>query len=201
MKKHTLWLTEFLVWVLVLFTALFIGVYSYSVYVKKNYTYYAFFNDVDGLIKGSPVKMLGYQIGYVSGISLINDDDVFVSFIITDKDINMPESMVATVEFTGMGGSKSLELTPASSKDKKNIITVTQPRRVQDIYVNQTVIAQNLVLMSTGFMKMANDRTVAALKTFIKNPKELGEINTFMDDVNEQQSTLLKKVKSHEKRF
>ncbi len=198
MKKHTLWLIEFFVWVLVLFTALFIGVYSYSVYVKKNYTYYAFFTDVDGLIKGSPVKMLGYQVGYVSGISLINDDDVFVSFIITDKDINMPDSMVATVEFTGMGGSKSLELTPVDSKDKKNIISVTQPRRVQDIYVNQTVIAQNLVLMSTGFMKMANDRSVAALKAFIKNPKELGEFSTFMDDVNAQQSTLLEKVKKHE---
>ena len=198
MKKHTLWLIEFFVWVLVLFTALFIGVYSYSVYVKKNYTYYAFFIDVDGLIKGSPVKMLGYQVGYVSGISLINDDDVFVSFIITDKDINMPDSMVATVEFTGMGGSKSLELTPVDSKDKKNIISVTQPRRVQDIYVNQTVIAQNLVLMSTGFMKIANDRSVAALKAFIKNPKELGEFSTFMDDVNAQQSTLLEKVKKHE---
>lgn len=198
MKKHTLWLIEFFVWVLVLFTALFIGVYSYSVYVKKNYTYYAFFTDVDGLIKGSPVKMLGYQVGYVSGISLINDDDVFVSFIITDKDINMPDSMVATVEFTGMGGSKSLELTPVDSKDKKNIISVTQPRRVQDIYVNQTVIAQNLVLMSTGFMKMANDRSVAALKAFIKNPKELGEFSSFMDDVNAQQSTLLEKVKKHE---
>lgn len=198
MKKHTLWLIEFFVWVLVLFTALFIGVYSYSVYVKKNYTYYVFFTDVDGLIKGSPVKMLGYQVGYVSGISLINDDDVFVSFIITDKDINMPDSMVATVEFTGMGGSKSLELTPVDSKDKKNIISVTQPRRVQDIYVNQTVIAQNLVLMSTGFMKMANDRSVAALKAFIKNPKELGEFSAFMDDVNAQQSTLLEKVKKHE---
>ena len=198
MKKHTLWLIEFFVWVLVLFTALFIGVYSYSVYVKKNYTYYAFFTDVDGLIKGSPVKMLGYQVGYVSGISLINDDDVFVSFIITDKDINMPDSMVATVEFTGMGGSKSLELTPVDSKDKKNIISVTQPRRVQDIYVNQTVIAQNLVLMSTGFMKIANDRSVAALKAFIKNPKELGEFSSFMDDVNAQQSTLLEKVKKHE---
>lgn len=199
MKKHTLWLTEFLVWMLVLFSTLFIGIYTYSVYVKKNYTYYAFFNDVDGLIKGSPVKMLGYQIGYVSGISLINDDDVFVSFVITDRDINMPDSMVATVEFTGMGGSKSLELTPVSSKEKKNIISVTQPRRVQDIYVNQTVIAQNLVLMSTGFMKMANDRTVAALKTFIKNPKELREIDMFIDDVNTQQSSLIKRVKSYEK--
>lgn len=198
MKKHRLWLIEFFVWVLILFTTLFIGVYSYSVYVKKNYTYYAFFNDVDGLIKGSPVKMLGYQIGYVSDISLINDD-VFVSFIITDKELKMPESMVATVEFTGMGGSKSLELTPANSKDKKNIISVAQPRRVQDLYVNQTVIAQNLVLMSTGFMKMANDRTVAALKTFIKNPKELEYFDTFIEDINRQQNNLIKKVKNYEK--
>ena len=70
---------------------------------------------------------------------------------------------------------------------------------MQDIYVNQTVIAQNLVLMSAGFMKMANDRTVAALKTFIKNPKELREIDMFIDDVNTQQSSLIKRVKSYEK--
>ena len=195
MKKHTLWLTEFLVWVLVLFGALFVGAYFYSVHIKKNYTYYAFFNDVDGLIKGSPVKMLGYQIGYVSNISLINNDDVFVTFVITEKDITMPDSMVATVEFTGMGGSKSLELTPADSKSKKNIISVTQPRRVQDIYVNQTVIAQNLVLMSAGFMKMANDRAVNTLKAFIKNPRELSEFDTLIEDIDNQQNNLIRRVK------
>lgn len=195
MKKHTLWLTEFLVWVLILFGALFVGAYFYSVHIKKNYTYYAFFNDVDGLIKGSPVKMLGYQIGYVSDISLINNDDVFVTFVITEKDITMPDSMVATVEFTGMGGSKSLELTPADSKSKKNIISVTQPRRVQDIYVNQTVIAQNLVLMSAGFMKMANDRAVNTLKAFIKNPRELSEFDTLIEDIDNQQNNLIRRVK------
>lgn len=195
MKKHTLWLIEFLVWVLVLFGALFVGAYLYSVHIKKNYTYYAFFNDVDGLIKGSPVKMLGYQIGYVSDISLINNDDVFVTFVITEKDITMPDSMVATVEFTGMGGSKSLELTPADSKSKKNIISVTQPRRVQDIYVNQTVIAQNLVLMSAGFMKMANDRAVNTLKAFIKNPRELSEFDTLIEDIDNQQNNLIRRVK------
>ncbi len=195
MKKHTLWLTEFLVWVLVLFGALFVGAYFYSVHIKKNYTYYAFFNDVDGLIKGSPVKMLGYQIGYVSDISLVNNDDVFVTFVITEKDITMPDSMVATVEFTGMGGSKSLELTPADSKSKKNIISVTQPKRVQDIYVNQTVIAQNLVLMSAGFMKMANDRAVNTLKAFIKNPRELSEFDTLIEDIDNQQNNLIRRVK------
>ena len=195
MKKHTLWLIEFLVWVLVLFGALFVGAYLYSVHIKKNYTYYAFFNDVDSLIKGSPVKMLGYQIGYVSDISLINNDDVFVTFVITEKDITMPDSMVATVEFTGMGGSKSLELTPADSKSKKNIISVTQPKRVQDIYVNQTVIAQNLVLMSAGFMKMANDRAVNTLKAFIKNPRELSEFDTLIEDIDNQQNNLIRRVK------
>lgn len=195
MKKHTLWLTEFLVWVLILFGVLFVGAYFYSVHIKKNYTYYAFFNDVDGLIKGSPVKMLGYQIGYVSDISLVNNDDVFVTFVITEKDITMPDSMVATVEFTGMGGSKSLELTPADSKSKKNIISVTQPRRVQDIYVNQTVIAQNLVLMSAGFMKMANDRAVNTLKAFIKNPRELSEFDTLIEDIDNQQNNLIRRVK------
>ncbi len=195
MKKHTLWLTEFLVWVLILFGVLFVGAYFYSVHIKKNYTYYAFFNDVDGLIKGSPVKMLGYQIGYVSDISLVNNDDVFVTFVITEKDITMPDSMVATVEFTGMGGSKSLELTPADSKSKKNIISVTQPKRVQDIYVNQTVIAQNLVLMSAGFMKMANDRAVNTLKAFIKNPRELSEFDTLIEDIDNQQNNLIRRVK------
>ena len=139
--------------------------------------------------------MLGYQIGYVSDISLINNDDVFVTFVITEKDITMPDSMVATVEFTGMGGSKSLELTPADSKSKKNIISVTQPRRVQDIYVNQTVIAQNLVLMSAGFMKMANDRAVNTLKAFIKNPRELSEFDTLIEDIDNQQNNLIRRVK------
>lgn len=189
------WIIELLVWVLLIFTALFIGIYFYSVHVKKNYTYYAFFNDVDGLIVGSPVKMLGYQIGYVSDISLINDDDVFVSFIITDRNIPMPESMSATVEFTGMGGSKSLELTPVASKEKKNIINVTETRRVQDMYNNQNIIADNLVLMSSGFLKIANDATVHALKTFILDPVELRKADKIIDQVDKQQSEFIKRIK------
>ena len=194
MKKHMIWIAELIIWGLLIFSAIFVSLYIYNKNIREKHTYYVFFHDIDGLIKGSPVKIQGYQIGYVSNISIVNDD-VFITFVVTDKDIVMPENMAASVEFTGMGGSKSLELTPADSKSKKNIISVTQPKRVQDIYVNQTVIAQNLVLMSAGFMKMANDRAVNTLKAFIKNPRELSEFDTLIEDIDNQQNNLIRRVK------
>ena len=200
MKKHTLWLTEFLVWVLVLFGALFVGAYLYSVHIKKNYTYYAFFNDVDGLIKGSPVKMLGYQIGYVSDISLINNDDVFVTFVITEKDITMPDSMVATVEFTGMGGSKSLELyMPKEGSLAKNYISTTEPKRLQDFYVYQNQIATDLITMTTNFMNMMTPKNTDTVVNFIKDPIALEQIHNILDIVHNKESKLLEKRRNNEK--
>ena len=125
MKKHLLWIAELFVWVLLIFSASFISLYVYNKNVREKNTYYVFFNDVDGLIKGSPVKIQGYQVGYVSDISFV-DDDVFITFIITDKDIVMPKKIAATVEFTGMGGSKSLELyIPEEGSQAKNYIYTT----------------------------------------------------------------------------
>ena len=63
--------------------------------------------DVDGLIVGSPVRMMGIEVGHVTKIKPIKDE-VFVRFIITEKDLKIPQGTVATVEFSGMAGSKSL---------------------------------------------------------------------------------------------
>ena len=71
MKKYILWLIELIIWGIVLFSIIFVSAYIYNKNIRENYTYYAFFNDVDGLIKGSPVKIHGYQVGYVSNISII----------------------------------------------------------------------------------------------------------------------------------
>src|SRR5574344_1125605 len=108
-KRHILWIGELLIWGLLIFGAIFFSLYLYNKDTRENHTYYVFFKDVDGLIKGSPVKVQGYQVVYVSNISIVNED-IFVTFIITDKDLTMPKTLDATVAFTGMGGSKSLEL-------------------------------------------------------------------------------------------
>ena len=148
MKKHLLWIAELFVWVLLIFSASFISLYVYNKNVREKHTYYVFFKDVDGLIKGSPVKIQGYQVGYVSDIAIVNDD-VFITFIITDNELVMPDNIIATIAFTGMGGSKSLELSvPDKNTKVKNYITTVEPRRLQEFYVYQTQIAQNILTIS-----------------------------------------------------
>lgn len=194
MKKHMLWLLELLVWGMIIFSAIFVSLYIYNKNVREKHTYYVFFHDVDGLIKGSPVKIQGYQVGYVSNISIVNED-AFITFIITEKDLNMPENLSATVAFTGMGGSKSLELfVPKQNTKNQNYITTIEPRRLNDFYIYQNQIAQNLVNMTADFMKMFDDKTTNMVKNFIKNPEVLKEIHTTLDTIQKNEKQMLNKT-------
>ncbi len=192
MKKHMIWLVELLVWGIIIFSVLFVSLFIYNKNVSEKYTYYVFFKDVDGLIKGSPVKIQGYQVGYVSNISIVNED-VFVTFIITDHDVEMPQQLAASVEFTGMGGSKSLELfVPPQDAKNKNLITTKEPRRINDFYVYQNQIAQNIVTMTSDFMRMFNDKTSGKVKNFISNPALIRDTNSALDSISKQELKILK---------
>ncbi|MFR1503580.1 MAG: MlaD family protein [Opitutales bacterium] len=193
MSKHKIWLIEFLVWGLVIFSTIFVSLYVYNKNIREKHTYYVFFNDVDGLIKGSPVKIQGYQVGYVSNISIVNED-VFITFIITDKKLEMPENLSATIAFTGMGGSKSLELfVPPEGSKAKNYITTIEPRRLQDFYFYQNQIARNIVTMTTNFLEMFDAKNTELLKNFIKTPTMLNDIHDTLDVIQQSEATYINK--------
>jgi hypothetical protein len=133
MKRRLLWFIELFVWLLVLFL-----VSSGIMFAKYNYkktfdTYQIFLPDVDGLIVGSPVKFMGIQIGYVNQLN-ITGEDIYVNFIITDTDVEIPHGAKATVEFSGLGGSKSLELYPPTAADKESTMFIVPqpPKRIHD---------------------------------------------------------------------
>ena len=121
---------ELSIWFLLLVFVLGIGYIA-----KQNYnqhkTYQIFLQDVDGIIKGSPVRMMGIHIGYVRKVKIINDM-VFVDFIINQDGIEIPKGSKVTVEFTGLGGSKSIEIYKPKDKVPKGSQTfeVQQPRRL-----------------------------------------------------------------------
>jgi len=97
--------------------------------------YKIFMPDVDGLIVGSPVRAMGIEIGNVTKIKPVRDE-VYVKFVITDKTITLPQGTKATVEFTGLAGSKSLELY-LPDKDtyidaSVPVLTVSSPKRLSD---------------------------------------------------------------------
>ena len=92
--------------------------------------------DVDGLVVGSPVKFMGVQVGYIEKIRVVRED-VYVKIVITDKGVTLPKGSVATVEFNGMGGSKSLEVYPPSQESLaiNKLIVVQPPTRLNDAMV------------------------------------------------------------------
>ncbi len=111
-------LIEALIWFCILCSVLIaIRVHNYKIH-KETKQHQLFISDVDGLIVGSPVKYMGVQVGYVSYVKLLSND-VYVKFVLNDNSVQLPKGVVANVEFSGMGGTKSLELYPPSEADLK----------------------------------------------------------------------------------
>ena len=137
-QSNTLYIThsgELLVWLVIIFIVVLISTFTISVNKKTQNIYNIFMPDVDGLIVGSPVRMMGIEIGHVTKIEPTNEE-VFVKFIITDKSVTLPRGTRVTVEFSGMAGSKSLELYPTGKTtyiDKNTpILTVNPHKRLHD---------------------------------------------------------------------
>lgn len=127
---------ELLIWLIVIL--LFVASSSLSfMHKSKNdeNDYQIFIPDVDGLIVGSPVRMLGVEVGHIIKIKPVKDS-MYVNFIITRPEVEIPQGSIITVEFSGMAGSKSLEIYPPDENsyvDKNTpIITVEQPKRLHD---------------------------------------------------------------------
>ena len=122
---------ELSIWFLVI--AVIVGVIvAYNWYSHKNYSrYQIFLQDVDGIIVGSPVRMLGIQVGYVKHIKFVNDM-VYVDLIINQKNVKIPDGSLLTIEFSGLGGSKSVEVYAPKEKYNEGSykLFIQQPRRL-----------------------------------------------------------------------
>ena len=122
---------EVLIWILIIVSFVSFIKFQHAKKIGEYKTYRLFMQDVDGLIEGSSVRMMGVPIGYIKTISIVQDE-VYVKFLITDKNIEIPQGAIATVEFNGMAGSKSLEIySPDSvSKASGKIITLKKTNRL-----------------------------------------------------------------------
>lgn len=138
---------------------------------KELVTYQLFMPDVDGIIVGSPVKFMGVQVGYVDRIKIISND-VYLKIVITEKDITLPKGSIATVEFNGMGGSKSLEVYPpnAESLASKKLIAVQSPRRLND----------SLTLLNDMFGKIDS---IMGRVSFFANEADINDIDKGIKDI------------------
>lgn len=126
---------ELLFWLVIILIVVAVSSIFYTKNIQDDNDYTIFMNDVDGLIVGSPVRMMGIEVGHITKIKPTNEE-VYVKFIITDEAVTIPQGTVATVEFSGMAGSKSLELylpDKTTYIDKSvPLLAVNPPKRLHD---------------------------------------------------------------------
>ncbi len=197
MNKRVIWIIELILWTIVAISLSFLLVFINSAKQQQLNSYYLFFSDIDGLMKGSPVRLMGMQIGYVQDIKVF-DSKVFVSFLVTDKNVKVPEQATATVEFYGLGGSKSLEINPstADNSTKEDIIITKEPYRIQDFYDIQNNMARTLVRITNSFTSVVNENDIYKKRQELKFSTKVKKINTQMNDIQNEQMNLIRRTKN-----
>ena len=213
MNKRLVWFTELFIWA-VLILVLVIGfTYSFAKAEHKNHSYYMFFKDVDGLSQGSPVRMMGFQIGFVKEVKVF-EDNIFVSFLISEKDVSIPIGSTARVEFYGLGGSKSLEIMPPEQeRNKKGVVIYEKnPYRIYDYYNWSWKINSMLEVMATNassnldavvkagfnkpFLAKSSQKLNSVLQSFIKEEKNiLDELNQKINSFNSKYKNINREEK------
>jgi phospholipid/cholesterol/gamma-HCH transport system substrate-binding protein len=83
----------------------------------ENYTLYARFNSVTGLMAGAQVEMAGVEIGQVDGISLDPKRQMAMVKLKIKNDVVLTDDVIASVKTSGLIGDKFIKLSPGGSEE------------------------------------------------------------------------------------
>lgn len=170
--KIQLIIVELVIWIVILFAG---GWYVYTSIIPDqfNESYITVnFGDIDGLEEGAPVNFMGVPIGSVKHFE-VNDHDekVLVTFEIKDKAYEIPSGSIATIQFTGLVGSKSLEIEPPRNPSlvppDKGIIT-QNPIRISSYIQMAANTSESIAGGSKNFLKMFGEGTIEKIKRNIR---------------------------------
>jgi phospholipid/cholesterol/gamma-HCH transport system substrate-binding protein len=88
-----------------------------SVFGDQSYALFAKFTSVTGLKVGSPVQMLGMQIGRVAGFRMDQKDQVAVVEFSIGKDVKIYEDAMASIKTDGLLGDKYVKIDAGGGGD------------------------------------------------------------------------------------
>lgn len=199
MRKYHLWLIEIIVWALIII-AISIPFYNNSRHKQElNATGHAFFEDTDGLIVGSPVRFMGTQVGYLSDVKIIGSE-AYVSFVITEKNLKIPHGTIATVEFTGIAGSKSLELYPPTkdSLAQGHAISVVEPIRISTFVDRQQNIASNIINITNQVNTVITKNNIPQIRNWLHTTTLFDKSNEMLDNIKIFEDNAINKFKKRQ---
>ncbi len=86
------------------------------VFGNDSYSVTARFSSVDGLKVGNPVKMLGIEIGEVSGLSIDPDSQFALADLKINRNVDIFDDAIATIKMEGLIGKNYISIDPGGSE-------------------------------------------------------------------------------------
>lgn len=179
MKKSII--IEILIWISILLVVIGLGVYGYiKTFVEPN-VYVIQFRDIDGITKGSPVRFMGINVGYVRKLKSKNKH-IDVQILITKKGMEIPNGTLARVEFYGLGGSKSIELMPPETSCEVGIVT-GNTIRLNDV-AHEAISLVEIIEMVERYAKNINEKAIQKALVEMKsiNDKKIKDVGVEIEN-------------------
>lgn len=173
-----------------------------DIFQKEN-TYYAYYNDVSGMLVSSNVLVNGLRVGYVKEIEATNEraDNFLVTFTCS-SDIKIPQDSKITLFSADLLGSKALKLQlGTSSKIIEDGDTLSSDRELgmlDNLGASVTPLMNNLDSILTSLNKILNAQTQTSLQNTITNlettTSKLSSISCDLDNLMTSEKTKLAKI-------
>ncbi|MCX4274398.1 MAG: MlaD family protein [Candidatus Gastranaerophilales bacterium] len=166
----------------------------YNTYVKPN-LYTIRFHDIDSIIKGSPVRLMGIIVGHVRNLTRENDI-ILCEIVVTKPNTKIPDGAVARVEYNGLGGSKSIEISPPKTNDSdiKGIVA-TDALRISDFMDVFQDVREVLVCIKEFVNGLSPKATVDTLRAISEAPDFTVDANKTLDKMTAKQKENTVKIR------
>lgn len=156
MKKS--YIIEGIIFIVFMSLFFYFGIKAFNHFFDIGKTYQVTFHDIDGIVIGSPVRIMGVDAGNVTKITN-KFDEIEVRFIIYDNQIPIPAGTLATIEFSGLAGSRSIELYPPHTQfDGIELFKLEEPIRVGDAIDIMGKLGDAMMKSVAGIFEFAKSR-------------------------------------------
>lgn len=168
------------------------GLFNHYKFEKPN-TYNILFKDIDSIVKGSPVRFMGMNVGHV--VKLKRKDKYIICKIrITKENVKLPDMTRAKVAFNGLGGSKSIELLPPTTNDPeiKGIIAA-ESMRINDL-AGMVKDLVDVAVIINDFVQAIDPVMVSVTLKEFSNPEIINRVDSDMERIIKLQNGVNKKT-------
>jgi len=80
-------------------------------------TFYAVYDDVEGVVNGTPITVNGFPVGSIQDISFLKNNNLLVKFRV-ENDLTFSINSIAQIYETGLIGGKALAIIPANDNSR-----------------------------------------------------------------------------------